>query len=611
MAQMTYHNVGEYPLGSDVNPNLYDLLSNQETELVGSITSTQVLYQMTNGLMLRITGSGFTADAEGDLADTGTMTGFDILLGDGATVLVSIDLNLSMETFYDASIALNPNDLAAFILNGADTITGSDADDDIRGFAGNDIINAGDGDADYVDGGEGVDTFDGGAGSADQLVFASAYGSSSAYRGILLNAVTGTVIDPWGNSETFSNFESFRGCQFADSMTGSSLDESFMGLGGADFIDGGAGFDIVRYHRDADRGGFRGVTVNLNSDTAIDGFGRTDTIVNIEGARGTAFADTFVGDAQDNRFQGDAGNDVLNGGGGADYLAGGAGDDTYVIDDINDQVIEANGNGTDVVRSSISHSLAGFVENLVLTGTAAVNGTGNNLNNTITGNAAANQLNGGDGNDTMNGGGGADTLNGGGGNDTYVLGSQNATIIDSGGVDLITCSISRSIGSLSFIENMALTGNAAINGIGNNLANVIAGNSAANLLNGAAGNDSLNGNLGNDTLTGGVGQDTFLFNSTLNASTNVDAITDFTVVDDTIRLENGIFTALVSTGTLSASLFASNTTGQAGDANDRIIYESDTGWLYYDSNGSAAGGSVHFATLTTGLALTANDFFVV
>ncbi|MEY9787720.1 Ca2+-binding RTX toxin-like protein [Sinorhizobium fredii] len=102
-----------------------------------------------------------------------------------------------------------------------------------------------------------------------------------------------------------------------------------------------------------------------------------------------------------------------------------------------------------------------------------------------------------------------------------------------------------------------------------------------------------------------------MFNTAPNASSNADKIEDFSAADDTIRLENAIFTAISGTGTLTAAQFVKNTTGSAADASDRIIYETDTGKLYYDSNGNAAGGSVHFATISTNLSITNADFFVV
>lgn len=127
--------------------------------------------------------------------------------------------------------------------------------------------------------------------------------------------------------------------------------------------------------------------------------------------------DTLRGFAGDDRLNGEAGNDWLDGGTGIDQLRGGAGDDTYVIDNIGDRVFEGKGQGVDAVRSKLSFQLSGNVENLVLTGSAAIDGTGNALNNTLTGNAWANLLTGGAGNDVLNGGRGRDSIVGGKGAD--------------------------------------------------------------------------------------------------------------------------------------------------------------------------------------------------
>ena len=419
-----------------------------------------------------------------------------------------------------------------------------------------------------------------------------------------------------------------------DELYGGNGDDTLIGGGGADKLIGGGGSNTASY---ASAG--HGLLASLTSSSTNTNDAEGDTYSSIQNLVGSNYADTLIGDARNNLLNGGLGNDVLIGatgndiliaGGGTDRLEGGADNDTYVLGSQNAVIVDTG--GIDTVTCTTGRSLAnlGTIENLTLLGSSAINGVGNVLNNAILGNSGVNQLWGGTGNDTLDGGagndvvygeagndtlyggaGGLDRLDGGAGDDTYVLGGQNAIVVDGSGVDLITCSISRSIGNLSFIENLALTGTSAINGIGNNNNNALAGNSAANTLNGSGGNDSLNGGLGNDTLIGGTGADAFLFNTALNASLNVDIITDFAVVDDTIRLENAVFTALVATGTLSASLFTANTAGIAQDADDRIIYDIDSGWLYYDSNGNSAGGSVHFATIAAGLALTANDFFVV
>ena len=158
----------------------------------------------------------------------------------------------------------------------------------------------------------------------------------------------------------------------------------------------------------------------------------TGTIVNddIKGIKGVVLTgtngnDVLTGDAGNDTLSGLAGNDTLTGGAGADILIGGAGNDIYVVDNIGDVVTEAVDQGTDLVNSSVTYTLGTNVENLTLTGTTAINGTGNASNNTITGNAANNVLNGGAGNDILNGGAGNDTLNGGAGIDTLTGGAGN------------------------------------------------------------------------------------------------------------------------------------------------------------------------------------------
>jgi Ca2+-binding RTX toxin-like protein len=174
------------------------------------------------------------------------------------------------------------------------------------------------------------------------------------------------------------------------------------------------------------------------------------------------------------------------------------------------------------------------------------------------------------------------------------------TEADGGGTDLVRSAVSFSLDGSQF-ENLSLTGSAGTDGTGNGFANTIIGN---------AGNNVLNGGSGADKLKGGDGSDSFAFTTSLVAG-NIDTITDFSVAADTIRLSRAVFDHIAGTGTLSAAQFVANASGVAQDANDRIIYETDTGKLFYDSNGSSAGGSVQFAALSRGLALTNADFSIV
>jgi Ca2+-binding RTX toxin-like protein len=225
----------------------------------------------------------------------------------------------------------------------------------------------------------------------------------------------------------------------------------------------------------------------------------------IRNLTGSKFADSLTGDARAN---------ILDGRAGADTMSGGAGDDTYVVDTAADVVIEAAEAGVDTVQTSITLAvLAANVENLKLTGTAAINGTGNALDNVITGNAARNILTGGAGNDTLDGGLGSDVLIGGTGNDVYIVDRTSDVVTENAneGNDTVRSSVTWTLGAN--IEGLILTGTANINGTGNALDNLLVGTSGNNVLTGGLGDDRLDGGLGVDTLIGGVGNDTYVVDS--------------------------------------------------------------------------------------------------
>ena len=207
-----------------------------------------------------------------------------------------------------------------------------------------------------------------------------------------------------------------------------------------------------------------------------------------------------TGNAVDNILTGNTGNNTLNGGLGADTLRGGVGNDSYIVENVGDAITENAGQGTDTARSSITDVLAANAENLTLTGTAAINATGNALDNVLTGNAAVNQLTGGTG------------------DDTYVIGSIDTVVENVGaGIDEIQIGSTEVLGAN--LENLTLTGTVAIDGTGNTVNNNLTGNVAANTLTGAAGNDTLDGAAGNDLLQGGVGSDTYQFTTGWGADT--------------------------------------------------------------------------------------------
>ncbi len=332
------------------------------------------------------------------------------------------------------------------------------------------------------------------------------------------------------------------------------------------------------------------------------------------------------GTAAGERINGTSGDDVIIGNGGDDDMRGGKGNDTYIVDSIGDKVTEASGGGLDTVMSSVSYKLGNHVENLTLTGGGDIDGTGNSKNNVITGNDGSNVLKGGDGNDTIYGGGGTDTIYGDAGNDKLyggsgadkLYGGSGDDILDGGanadqmwgssgndvyyvddegdvvtesssqGTDTIYASVNYTLGSSQ--ERLYLTGTDEVSATGNTKDNRIGGNEAANLL------------------TGGAGKDAFVFNTALGNG-NVDTIADFNVKDDTIWLDNAFFVGVGKDGNLSSGAFFAGTA--AHDASDRIIYDKDTGALYFDADGSGAGEQIQFAELDANLALTYKDFYVI
>ena len=384
---------------------------------------------------------------------------------------------------------------------------------------------------------------------------------------------------------------------------GNALANVITGNAGNNRIDGAGGVDTASY---ANATGPVVVDLTLTGAQAT-GFG-SDTLVNIENLVGSAFNDRLTGNAQANRLDGGAGNDTL---------AGGAGDDTYVVDSSADIISEPAIAGTDTVISRVTWTLQSFLENLTLTGTDPINGSGNQAANVITGNSAANTLNGdggndslhggagndnlvgGAGNDRLDGGTGNDTMTGGEGSDTYVSDSAADIISENGtglgDVDTVISAVSWTLGST--LESLTLSGSNAINGTGNWQANVIIGNVAANTLGGGTGNDTLSGFDGNDMLTGGAGNDRlsggngadrFRFVTT---GDGVDTITDFASGTDKIAIVAANF-GLVSGSTANLVVNGTPTSGAAV-----FLYTSATGSLAFDPDGIGPQAAVTLATL--------------
>ncbi|NGN45321.1 calcium-binding protein, partial [Mesorhizobium sp. CGMCC 1.15528] len=364
-------------------------------------------------------------------------------------------------------------------------------------------------------------------------------------------------------------------------------------LGGADTLIGGLGSDTADYTAST-----AGIIINLEAGTAAGGHAEGDTLTGIENLNGSAFDDTLTGtDAGANTLNGGVGNDVLAGLEGADTLDGGSGSDTADYTTSTAGVIISLEAGT---------AAGGHAEGDVLT--SIENLTGSAYADTLTGtDAGANRLAGGAGNDLLDGLGGNDTLIGGTGDDIFIVSSTGDRVIEVAGEgrDTIRSSVDWTVGVT--VERLELQGSGNLTGNGNGFDNTVGGNSGDNILRGGSGVDTIAGYLGNDRLVGGEGRDTFVFNSVLGPD-NIDTITDYTIADDMILLENGIFAGLVE-GMLAATAFHIGTA--AHDASDRIIFNSTTGGLFFDKDGLGGIDAIQFATVTPGLAINAGEFFVV
>jgi Ca2+-binding RTX toxin-like protein len=425
-------------------------------------------------------------------------------------------------------------------------------DDAIFGGAGDDVVNAGTGD-DVISGDAGNDLINGGAGT-DTAVFA---------EGLTTIRVSGevvTVIGPDG-TDTLTGIEQLRigssnllvstlplsvqlGTGADETLTGGMGDDALFGLAGVDTLNGGDGDDLLwgGAGRDIIDGGLGsdtadyslaagGVVVYLHTQTTLsDGDGSWDRLSSIENATGSAFDDQLFGDDRANRLSGGLGRDVISGGAGDDILAGGTGaaneiyggtgNDTFIVDERTDTIIEQAGEGVDTIQTVTltNYTLQLHLENLTYLGSAAFQGTGNAASNIITGGTGSDTLRGEAGDDRLVGGLGSDQLDGGLGRDTAVFNSVRSAYVIStaGGITTITgpdgTDTLSNIEYLRFADGLYdLSGNPTMNELGGTSGNdALIGTSQAERLLGLAGDDTLDGNGGDDFLIGGAGNDTLI-----------------------------------------------------------------------------------------------------
>jgi Ca2+-binding RTX toxin-like protein len=489
-------------------------------------------------------------------------------------------------------------------LGGDDIINGGADNDLLQGGTGNDTLN-GEAGNDFLYGGVGNDILRGGTGDDSYLIDSTTEtitenaneGTDTVYSTLTFSLATLPNVE----NLTLTGIDAINGTGNASNnvITGNNGNNILHGGAGTDTLIGGSGNDIYIVDSTTDI-----ITENASggTDTIQSSVTYTIAAANVENltltgttainGTGNAGNNVITGNSGNNSLNGGDGNDTLNGGAGTDTLIGGTGDDIYIVDSATDTITEQASGGTDTIQSSVTLTMATNVENLTLTGTAAINGTGNAGNNVITGNSGNNSLNGGDGNDTLNGGAATDTLIGGNGNDVYIVDSTADTITEqaNAGTDTIQSGVTYTIAAAN-VENLTLTGTAAINGTGN------AGN---NLITGNTGSNTLDGGAGTDTLIGGSGDDIYIVDSTTdtiieNANEGTDTIQS-SVTYTIANLEN-----LTLTGTA-----AINGTGNAG--NNVITGNSANNSLDGGAGNDTLNGGAGTDTLIGG---TGDDIYIV
>ena len=571
-----------------------------------------------------------------------------IVGGDGADGILlegqqgAILVDLSSNSFTDGG----PGSLT---FSGIENFTergGSSFDDHIIGNADANLLAAMLGN-DLLEGGAGNDTLIGG-GLDD---FDPIGGNNTLDGGLGNDSLVGTQeIDNFLFRAPNTGVD--RVASFATSQDKLVFDNTgFTAIGGAGTFASGdarffAGAGATSGHDASDRIVYDTSTGNLYYDADGSGAGAAQLVATLEGRSalaatdivviggagtpgativGTAGNDSLTGTEGNDTISGLAGNDTINalggddtldGGAGIDNLNGGLGNDTYVV--TAGDVLSDTG-GVDTVQSGVTWALADGFENLTLTGTAGADGTGTNGTNLIIGNSARNFFNPRGGDDTIQAGAGNDivalggggvanygnkVIDGGAGFDTLDFGiAKSAIVLDLGAGTLVGGGTTGGSASLTSIESV----------IGGAFDDRLSGSAGADSLAGGAGNDILDGRGGNDSLTGGAGADAFVFD-TAPATGNVDLVTDFVSATDKLDLDNAVFTALGANGNFAAgdARFAAGAGFTSGhDASDRIVYDTSTGNLYYDADGSGAGASQLVATIQGHPAVAATDIAVI
>jgi Ca2+-binding RTX toxin-like protein len=522
--------------------------------------------------------------------------------------------NIGLDITLDASLGDSPDD-------GILTVIAADGDDSLDGSRIADSVTL------ILEGGEGDDIFEN-VGSA--------------------NITGGDVFDGGSGIDTLD------------------LDEYVASWGGTVLVGDNStvtGVEIINLHGSLTTAGINIIELSIplantssTGNVTVNGYGLAQDTINGSRIANSAVSLFLNGNGGNDQLTGGAGADMLNGGTGGDAMAGGSGNDTYIVDSVTDTVTENLLAGTsDGVIASVDFTLGANLEELALSGTADIDGTGNSLVNEIAGNSGRNRLSGlggadhlygeagdddlfgGESNDTLEGGSendeldggtGADIMEGGAGDDVYIVddaGDVVTELSNQGAADLIMSSVSRILSF--FVENLWLTGTANILGVGNGLDNLIVGNGGNNALTGLAGADSLYGfggedfllgGAGGDTLDGGAGSDTALYTGSAAVTIDLGAhiyLGGDATGDTLTGIENvtGSAFADVLVGDAAANILsgggsddtlnggAGNDTMDGGAGVDTVSYSAAAGAVSIDLNvaAQAATGGLGTDTLSS------------
>jgi Ca2+-binding RTX toxin-like protein len=477
---------------------------------------------------------------------------------EGTTIVAAAGTTLDIRDLVNGAARGDQFNVAVLGTNTADTIDDSmetanyyvnagQGDDMVMGGSGNDFLVGGAGN-DMLTGNMGNDSFIGGGGN-DTIMGGEGDDTVAAYN----LATDGMDMINLGTGMDTINVSSTGASQIRVMFTSSEVGNNNANDAGTQLNQDG-GLAVRIQAEDAmgaltgniGRADDEGITIVAAAGTTLDvrdlvnGAARGDQF-NVA-SLGTQDADRFLM-AFDNRNlyinagQGNdeirtgSGNDFLVGGAGADIMRGGAGNDSYIVDNAMDMVMDFAGQGTDTVLSSINYQLGRSTENLTLTAAGRI-GTGNVMDNVLTAHAGGSMLfgaggddilNGAAGNDMLDGGFGADVMTGGAGNDTYHVnarGDQTIEMMD-GGFDVVESTVSWNMADN--IEQLTLLGSDNINGIGNSLDNTLIGNSANNTLDGRLGMNQLIGGAGDDlyVLGRGYGQNLILESADMSGGNDV------------------------------------------------------------------------------------------